>query len=88
MFLSIPLRIVYALLFENLCNDGDGGVDGVGDDENECLGCVLCDASSKVADDASVDLLVTLMMDGKLYICAINSIHTLNKSSLIASKDF
>lgn len=45
-----------ASIFEDLGGNGDSGVDRVGDDENECLRGVLCDAFDKTLYDASVDL--------------------------------
>lgn len=51
-----PLGVKDTLLLEDLCDDGDGRVDGVGDDENESLGCGLCDADGDVADNAGVDV--------------------------------
>lgn len=42
--------------FEDLSGNGDGGVDGVGDDEDEGLGAELGDALDEVPDDAGVDL--------------------------------
>ena len=47
------------MLLEDLCHDGNGRVDGVGDDEHEGLGGHGRDASSEVFDDASVDLRVS-----------------------------
>jgi hypothetical protein len=44
------------MLLENLCNDGDGGVNGVRDYQHEGLGCGRGNASGEVADDTSVDL--------------------------------
>jgi hypothetical protein len=41
---------------ENLGGNGNCGVDGVGDDEDECLGAVLDDALDETLDDTGVDL--------------------------------
>ena len=40
--------------FENFSDDGDGGVDGVGDDEDVGIGCDATDGGGEVADDGSV----------------------------------
>ena len=42
--------------FEDLGRDGNGAVDGVGDDEDVGVGAVGGDAFDEVADDAGVDL--------------------------------
>ena len=44
-------------LLEDLGKDGDGGVDGVGDDQDEGLGASLGDGLSKSSADTSVDVL-------------------------------
>lgn len=49
-------RVKGSSLLEDRCNDGDGAVDGVGDDEDVCLGGGLCDGLSEVADDAGISL--------------------------------
>lgn len=49
-------RIEDASGLEDLGGNGDGGVDRVGDDEDQCLGAVLGNALDQVADDAGVDL--------------------------------
>lgn len=41
---------------EDLGGNGDGGVDGVGNDENESLGAELCNALDKSLDNTGVDL--------------------------------
>lgn len=51
-----PLGVKHASTLEHLGGNGDGGVDGVGDDEDECLGAVLGDALDEALDDAGVDL--------------------------------
>jgi hypothetical protein len=53
---GVPLGIENAVFLENLCDDGDGGVDGVGDDEDKGFGGGGGDAGSEVPDDAGVDL--------------------------------
>lgn len=40
----------------HLCGDGDGRVDGVGDDEDKGLGAVLGDGLGEVAHDTGVDV--------------------------------
>jgi len=45
------------MLLENFCEDGNGGVNRVGDDENEGLRGSSGNSSCQVFDDASVDLL-------------------------------
>jgi len=44
------------VLLENLGNDGDSGVDRVGDDEDESLRAVSGNALSQITDDTGVDL--------------------------------
>lgn len=44
------------MFLENLSDDGDSRVDGVGDNEDKRLGARLGDTGGKVANDASVDL--------------------------------
>ena len=41
---------------ENFSNDGNCGVDWVGDDEDKCLGSRRGDTSGQVMNDASIDL--------------------------------
>jgi len=43
-------------LFEGTSNDGDGGVDGVGDDKDVSIWSNTGDSRSKVADNGSVGL--------------------------------
>jgi len=50
------LRVKNTSFLENLSGNGDGRVDGVGDDEDECLGAVLGDTLNQTLDDAGVDL--------------------------------
>lgn len=50
------LGVKDVVLLENLGGDWDGGVDGVGDDEDEGLGGELGDAGDQVTDDTGVDL--------------------------------
>jgi hypothetical protein len=76
----IPLRVVYAMLLEYLRNDGDGGVDGVGNDKDESLRGGGCDTGCKVFHDSSVDLQRN-SFDIVLRCFRIKS-HTLNRSSL------
>lgn len=44
------------MLLEYFGDDRDGGVDGVRDHENKCLGGVLRNTGRKVANNTSVDL--------------------------------
>jgi hypothetical protein len=44
-------------LLEDLGEDGDGGVDRVGDDQDVSLGCVLGNGLGKVSDDRGVGVL-------------------------------
>lgn len=50
------LGVEDAGLLEDLSGNGDGAVDGVGDDEDEGLGAVLGDTLDQALHDASVDL--------------------------------
>lgn len=43
-------------VLEDLGGNGDGGVDGVGDDQDESLGAILGDTLNEIADNAGVDL--------------------------------
>ena len=43
-------------VLEDLGGNGDGGVDGVGDDKDESLGAVLGDTLDQITDNAGVDL--------------------------------
>lgn len=54
---SALLRVEHALLLENLSNDRDSRVDGVGNDQDEGLRGRARDAGGEIADDACVDLL-------------------------------
>ena len=44
-------------LLERSSNDGDGRVDGVGDDQDVCLGGNASDSGSQVANNGGVGLL-------------------------------
>lgn len=56
-FLSeLPFRVEDAVLLENFGNYGHGGVDGVGNNENEGLGSMGGNTGSKIANNASVNL--------------------------------
>jgi hypothetical protein len=48
--------VVYASLFEGGGDDGDGGVDGVGDDQDTCVWCYAGDSGCEVADDGGIGL--------------------------------
>lgn len=56
---------------EDLGGDGDGAVDGVGDDENEGFGAVLGDALDEVSDDAGVDLEQIVTGHARLACCPL-----------------
>jgi hypothetical protein len=51
-----PLGVVDTGLLVDLSDDGDGGVDGVGNDTHEGLGAHLGAGSSEVTDDRGVGL--------------------------------
>jgi hypothetical protein len=42
---KMPFGVENALFPEYLCNDGNGGIEEVEDDENECVGCCLGNTS-------------------------------------------
>jgi hypothetical protein len=48
------LGVVDTGSLEDLGGNGDGRVDGVGDDEDVCLGAVLSSSLGQVADDRGV----------------------------------
>lgn len=50
------LGIELASLLQHLGGDRDGAVDGVGDDQDVCVGSIFGDALNKTLDDAGVDL--------------------------------
>lgn len=50
------LRVEDTGVLENLGGDGDGGVDGVGNDQSEGLGAELGDALDQITDDRGIDL--------------------------------
>ena len=72
-----PLRVEDAVLLEDLRNDGNGGVDGVRDDQDERLRCCGRDTGSKITNDTGVDLVI--VSDGVLH---VYDMLTLNRSSL------
>ncbi len=45
------------MFLEHLGDDGNRGVDGVGDDKDECLGSRRGDTNGQVMNDAGIDLL-------------------------------
>ena len=53
---DLPLGVENTVLLEHLDDDGDGRVDGVGDNEDVCLGRDACDCGCKVADNGRVSL--------------------------------
>jgi hypothetical protein len=54
--LMVPLGVKDTVLLENFGDNWNGGVDRVRNHQDESLGAGLGDASSKIADDTSVDL--------------------------------
>lgn len=50
------LGVEDVVLLQDLGGNGDGGVDGVGDDEHKGVGGVLGDTGDEVSDDTGVDL--------------------------------
>jgi len=50
------LGVVHAPCLENLCDDGHGAVDGVGDDEDISIGSGVCCSFCKVADDGGIGI--------------------------------
>ena len=79
--LDSPLRVKYAVALENFCNDRDSGIDRVGDNKNECLGSILCDARGKISDDPCIDL----YDHSQAINSGIASRLALNRSSLLVS---
>ena len=53
----IPLRVENSSFLEDLSNNGDGRIDGIRNNENECLRSCRGDANGQIMDDASIDLL-------------------------------
>lgn len=53
---DVPLGVVNAVLFEDLCDDGDGGVDRVGDNQNKGLRGDGGNPGCQIFDDTSIDL--------------------------------
>jgi hypothetical protein len=53
----VPLRVEDSSFLEDLSNNGDGGIDGIRNDENECLRSCRGDTNSQIIDDTSIDLL-------------------------------
>jgi hypothetical protein len=56
-------RVKDAGVLEDLCDDRDGRVDGVSDDEDLCLGRDLCSGLGQVADDGGVGLFAMSVSD-------------------------
>jgi hypothetical protein len=50
------LGVEYVVGFQDFRDDGDGAVDGVGDDEDKGVGTILCDALGELENDSAVDL--------------------------------
>ena len=65
-YADLPLGVEDSVLLEYFGDDRDGGVDGVGDDEDVGLGGDTGDGSGKVADDrrVGVEEVVTGHLDG------------------------
>ena len=74
---NVPLGVKNAMFLEDLSDDGDCRVDGVGDDEDECLGTGRGDTNGQVVNDSSVDL-VTVRVLSVMFLTA----PTLKRSSL------
>jgi hypothetical protein len=53
---NVPFGVENTMFLEDLGDNGDCRVDGVGDDKDECFGSRRGDANSQVMNDASVDL--------------------------------
>jgi hypothetical protein len=51
-----PFRVENAILLENLCYDGNGRVDRVGNDQYNCFWCCLGNSSGEVTDNSGIDL--------------------------------
>ena len=62
--------VVDTSLLQDLGDDGDGGVDGVGDDEEVSLGGDTGNSSGKVANDGGVGLWMPISM--KAHVSQIN----------------
>jgi len=43
------------MCFENFCDDGDSRVDGIGNDEDECVGTVCGDTLCQISNNPSVN---------------------------------
>lgn len=74
---NVPLGVKNAMFLEDLGDDGDCRVDGVGDDKDECLGTGRGDTNGQVVNDSSVDL-VTVRVLSVMFLTA----PTLKRSSL------
>lgn len=79
------LGVKDALLLEDLGKDGDGRVDGVGDDQNEGLGSGLGDGLSESGADTGVDLLDAGTLATEFRLMHSESL-TLNKSSRLCNR--
>ena len=62
-------EVVYARLEERGCDDGDGGVDGVGDDKDVCFRGHTADCACEVVHDGGVYLWMVSTCD--VSICVI-----------------
>ena len=74
---NVPLGVENAMFLEDFSYDGDGRIDGVGDDQDECLGTGCGDTNGQVVNDAGVDLL-TVRLSSVMFLTA----PTLKRSSL------
>lgn len=52
-----PFRIENTVLLQHFRDNGNGGVNRIGNDKYECLGSSGSDTSSKTLNDASIDLI-------------------------------
>jgi hypothetical protein len=74
---NVPFGVENTMFLEDLGDNGDCRVDGVGDDKDECFGSRRGDANGQVMNNASVDLPTV-----SLVICVILTAPTLKRSSL------
>lgn len=60
---ELPFRIEDIVLLEGLNDDRHGGINRIGDDKNESIGASGCNSSSKVSDNTSVYLDVSVSIE-------------------------
>ena len=53
---NAPLGVEGTELLEDLSDDGNGGVDGVGNNKDEGIGGGLSNACCQILDDTGIDL--------------------------------